>query len=298
MSEINNVTTTKRTLYSLALVCVLGVLVFAVFNLYQSVSNKNTQPINKPAPMVMEEFSQPILTPAEQEEADSDSENEVNIPSDPTPMPTGKPVPEVVAPEFTIPPLAQSDVFVKEQLSHFYTKPVLNLIVNDDIIRRVVVFVDNLAQGKLAQQHNPFVKPLESFSVQDQDVLTISPESYQRYDAYVDLFTQIPPEQAVALFKQYHVLFDEAYQEVGLPDTSFDQRIFDAIDVIMTTPVVTGNVPLIAQSVTYKFAYSEWEQLPAAQKQLLRMGPKNLKKLKAALKQIKQHLPQPVKDEQ
>ena len=49
-------------------------------------------------------------------------------------------------------------------------------------------------------------------------------------------------------------------------------------------------MPLVRNSVTYQYAYSEWENLPQAQKQLLRMGPENMKKVKAALRNIKAEL--------
>lgn len=296
MSENNQAAKTKRTFYSLALVAVLAVLIFASINLYLSMQQQPAQ---------LTQIAVPVEPKTEPQISEKQAV-EIQVESDPLPEFTSMNTPQATLPEVVsepvvaiiIPPLDESDIEVKQVLSEFYTPQLLNLIVNDDIIRRVVVFVDNLAQGKLAQKHTPFIKPLEPFTAVEDDILTISPQSYQRYDVYVDLFTQIPPKQAIALYQQYSVLFDEAYQEIGYPDKPFTGTMREAIDVILTTPVVTGNVPLIAQSVTYKFAYSEWEQLPAAQKQLLRMGPKNLKKLKAALKRIKQELPKPPQDEQ
>lgn len=296
MSENNQAAKTKRTLYSLALVAVLAVLIFASVNLYLSMQQQPAQSTSPKIPNATIVELPVLEKPTVELKVESDPEPKASKMETATII-SAEPVIEPVTP-IIIPSLDESDVEVKHALTEFYTPQLLNLIVNDDIIRRVVVFVDNLAQGKLAQKHTPFIKPLEPFTAVEDDILTISPQSYQRYDVYVDLFTQIPPKQAVALYQQYSVLFDEAYQEIGYPDKPFTGTMREAIDVILTTPVVTGNVPLIAQSVTYKFAYSEWEQLPAAQKQLLRMGPKNLKKLKAALKRIKQELPEPPQDEQ
>ncbi|OUL58393.1 hypothetical protein B1199_08665 [Pseudoalteromonas ulvae] len=288
MSETNQTTTTKRTFYSLALVAVLAVLIFASVNLYLSMQQQAAQLTHSVAP------NEAIIEPPVPEKQIVENKDESNSLPEYTKMEApqaAEPNVSIDVPAIIIPPLDESDIKIKQVLTEFYTPQLLNLIVNDDIVRRVVVFVDNLAQGKLAQKHTPFIKPLEPFTAIEEDILTISPQSYQRYDPYVDLFVQIPPKQAVALYQQYSVLFDEAYQEIGYPDKSFTGTMREAIDLILATPVVTGNVPLIAQSVTYKFAYSEWEQLPAAQKQLLRMGPRNLKKLKAALKLIKQELP-------
>ncbi|TMP13402.1 DUF3014 domain-containing protein, partial [Pseudoalteromonas sp. S2893] len=60
--------------------------------------------------------------------------------------------------------------------------------------------------------------------------------------------------------------------------------------LLLDTPEPEGELPLLRDSVTYQYAFSEGEQLPAGQKQLLRMGTEIMKKVKAALRKIKAEL--------
>ncbi|WP_405599718.1 MULTISPECIES: DUF3014 domain-containing protein [unclassified Pseudoalteromonas] len=189
-----------------------------------------------------------------------------------------------------LPALNESDTVVVTKIDEYFSDPVMSLMVTDDVIRRGVVFIDNIAQGKVAKKHAPVIKPEESFSVTEGDILTIDPNSYERYTPYVKVFTSMSAAQAVRLYEEYKPLINSAYTEIGYGDDEFNQTLTDAINLLLDTPEPQGDLPLLRNSVTYQYAFSEWEQLPAAQKQLLRMGPENMKKVKAALRNIKAQL--------
>ncbi|KAA1163826.1 DUF3014 domain-containing protein [Pseudoalteromonas fuliginea] len=186
--------------------------------------------------------------------------------------------------------LDESDTVVVAKMDEYLSDSVMSLMVTDDVIRRGVVFIDNIAQGKIAKKHTPVIKPEESFSVTEGDILTIDPNSYERYTPYVKVFTSMSAAQAVRMYEEYKPLINSAYTEIGYGDDEFNQTLTDAIDLLLDTPEPEGDLPLLRNSVTYQYAFSEWEQLPAAQKQLLRMGPENMKKVKAALRNIKTQL--------
>ncbi|KDC54032.1 DUF3014 domain-containing protein [Pseudoalteromonas sp. S3431] len=186
--------------------------------------------------------------------------------------------------------LDESDTVVVAKMDEYLSDSVMSLMITDDVIRRGVVFIDNIAQGKIAKKHTPVIKPEESFSVTEGDILTIDPNSYERYTPYVKVFTSMSAAQAVRMYEEYKPLINSAYTEIGYGDDEFNQTLTDAIDLLLDTPEPEGDLPLLRNSVTYQYAFSEWEQLPAAQKQLLRMGPENMKKVKAALRNIKTQL--------
>ena len=189
-----------------------------------------------------------------------------------------------------LPTLDESDTVVVAKMDEYLSDSVMSLMVTDDVIRRGVVFIDNIAKGKIAKKHTPVVKPEEEFSVNEGDILTIDPNSYERYTPYVKVFTSMSAAQAVRMYEQYKPLINSAYSEIGYGDDEFNQTLEDAIELLLDTPEPEGELPLLRDSVTYQYAFSEWEQLPAAQKQLLRMGPENMKKVKAALRKIKAEL--------
>ncbi|MBH0020337.1 DUF3014 domain-containing protein [Pseudoalteromonas sp. SWXJ133] len=208
------------------------------------------------------------------------AELEVPVQSSSEPLPEVKPLPT----------LNESDAVVVAKMDEYLSDSVMSLMVTDDVIRRGVVYVDNLAKGKIAKKHMPVVQPEEKFSVNEGDILTINPNSYERYTPYVKIFTSMSAAQAVRMYEEYKPLINNAYSEIGYGDDEFNQTLTDAIDLLLDTPEPEGDLPLLRDSVTYQYAFSEWEQLPDAQKQLLRMGPENMKKVKAALRNIKAQL--------
>jgi hypothetical protein len=240
-----------------------------------------TEPVKERPIMELKPLNEPdIIEPEEPTTVEQPAELEV-------------PAQRIVEPEpevATLPALNDSDTMVVAKIDEYLSDSVMSLLVTDDVIRRGVVFIDNLAQGKIAKKHNPVIKPQESFSVTEGDILTIDPNSYERYTPYVKIFTSISAAQVVRMFEEYQPLINDAYTEIGYGDDEFKQTLNDAIDLLLDTPEPEGALPLLRDSVTYQYAFSEWEQLPAAQKQLLRMGPDNMKKVKAALRNIKAQL--------
>jgi len=205
---------------------------------------------------------------------------------DTAPERTPEPVPEVEP----LPTLNESDEVVVARMDELLSDQVMSLMVTDDLIRRGVVYVDNIAKGKVALSHAPVERPKESFKVIEGDILTIDPNSYERYTPYVKLFTSLSAAQVIRMYDEYKPLINEAYAEIGYEGDAFTGTLEEAIDVLLDTPEPKGDMPLVRNSVTYQYAYSEWENLPDAQKQLLRMGPENMKKVKAALRNIKAKL--------
>lgn len=199
---------------------------------------------------------------------------------------TPEPVPEVEP----LPTLNESDEVVVARMDELLSDQVMSLMVTDDLIRRGVVYVGNIAKGKVVLSHAPVERPKESFKVIEGDILTIDPNSYERYTPYVKLFTSLSAAQVIRMYDEYKPLINEAYAEIGYEGDAFTGTLEEAIDVLLDTPEPKGEMPLVRNSVTYQYAYSEWENLPDAQKQLLRMGPENMKKVKAALRNIKAEL--------
>ncbi len=201
-------------------------------------------------------------------------------------------VEEPVTPEVTrvLPSLDDSDSVVRESLADVVSVNLLKLVVSDDLIRRAVVYTENLADGKLAKKHQMFVAPKQAFSVNDGAIITVNPESFERYDPYVSLLTKLSEKQIIALIDEYKPLIQDAYDEIGLSDYEFEQRLALAIQHLLDTPAVPLDTPLTSQSVTYKYAVPEYEALSDAQKQLLRLGPDNMAQVKIKLSRLLKQL--------
>lgn len=247
-------------------------------------SEEQPQPVVEQAPVEqpIQEYKAPEPEVTEPEPEALSEPEVVNRP----PSRDAEPAPEVKP----LPNLNDSDEVVVANIDEYLSDQVMGLMITDDVIRRGVVFIDNLAKGKVAVKHAPVERPQESFSVIEGDILMIDPNSYERYTPYVKIFTSMSAAQIVRLYDEYKPLISDAYSEIGYQGEEFTQTLDEAIELLLDTPEPKGDMPLLRDSVTYQYAYSEWERLPAAQKQLLRMGPENMKKVKAVLRNVQKEL--------
>ena len=276
-----------------AAVVVMALVVVAVFVL----SNKSEQPSEN------EKFKQDVVVPASdpvkpvntaQSQPEPEPEPVIEAPTQPVePVVAAEPeepVVQVQPPKPQLPSLDESDQEIKQNLQEYLTEQSLGLFVTDDMIRRTVVFVDNLAQGKVARKHAPVSAPVDKFMALESDIIITDPNSYERYTPYVDMISQMSNAQIVRLYKKFQPLMFEAYEEIGYEGDEFNYTLNQAINEILETPVPETSLPLIKDSVTYSYAYPEWEKLSAAQKQFLRMGPANMKRIKTKLAAVQKSL--------
>ncbi|HJP51042.1 MAG TPA: DUF3014 domain-containing protein, partial [Pseudomonadales bacterium] len=66
----------------------------------------------------------------------------------------------------------------------------------------------------------------------------------------------------------------------------FDDAIFKAIGRLLETPVITQPIRLVQPVVMFEFEDQRLESLSAAQKQMIRMGPKNTGVIQAKLSEV------------
>ena len=209
-----------------------------------------------------------------------------------------EPQPEPVQPKVepvkpTLPKLNQSDVFVRKQtLDAFKGLSINNVLHTKNLARQFVVFIDNLAHGELARKASPLIGPKQSFDALDvTDKTYIDPDSYHRYDMYADLLETMNNQTIVSTYKLLLPILNDAFAELGYEDISFNQRLKQAIHEVLNSPIIEQPIELTSISVNYKFKDTDLESLPDVQKLMIRMGPENTRKVKAALREISKNLP-------
>ena len=210
-------------------------------------------------------------------------------PVEPEPEPVEQteedPEPEQIA----LPELNNSTPTVLQELdsSDINIRP----LKSSQLIRDAVVLADNISNGSIVRDRTIVQRPDGRFSVIEVDgELYIDESSYRRYDALVDWFVSLDAYALADNYELFKPLVQEAYAEIGYPDSNFDDTLIDAIDVLLSTPVPEGLVEVNADSVMYTYADDAYEALPAAQKQLLRMGPDNIERIKQKLREIQRAL--------
>ncbi|HEY6457284.1 MAG TPA: DUF3014 domain-containing protein [Steroidobacteraceae bacterium] len=202
------------------------------------------------------------------------------------------PVPESSAPGQPMPTLNESDKPFDQALTSVPGAQALaKLLVPDNLIRNIVVTVDNLSKKKVAVEKRP-VKPTSGqfLVLGTGDQLTINPENYARYRPFMDVVQSIDTQQLVQLYFRFYPLFQSAFDDLGYQNAYFNDHAIAQIDHLLATPDVTGPVALVQPNVMYRYADPALEALSPGQKTLIRMGPANEALIKARLRQLKAQL--------
>jgi Protein of unknown function (DUF3014) len=213
------------------------------------------------------------------------------------PLPTAAPSPTLtpLASQTPLPGLDQSDAFVRTLVEVLSLRPAwVAWLATEGLVRRFVVVVDNMAEGRLPTKHLAVMVPKEKFTAVDRrGSYFVDPQSYHRYDTIADVVASLDTKGSAQAYRQLKPLIQEAYRQLGYPDRDFDLALSRAIDRMLDTPVPQGDVRLRPAVKSYKLADPELERLGAVQKQFLRMGADNVMKVQAKLREIREELSLP-----
>lgn len=203
-----------------------------------------------------------------------------------------KPVDEPLRTEIELPSLDQSDDYVRSVLTPISDSEDYALWLQEqNLLPKVAAVIDSLARGNIFRKVLPFKAPEGKFSVvRKDDRMWLSQDNYSRYNGFVDSFTALPPDLVAEAFHQLRPLLEEAFKELGNPPEQMDNTLITAIDLIIATPVISTPIALKRETVAYQFADPALESLSPLQKQLIRMGPDNQRKLQQYLRQIREAL--------
>lgn len=254
---------------------------------YLAFSGEDSEP--QPTPIVQETPPQPEVI-----EPEPVVEPEPEVFEEPAPVEEVVVEPEAPAePEVVLPLLDESDPDVrKDLLEAVWNQDFAAMLVNEDLVRKTVVFVDNVANSSVERDFTVLKGPAQRFQVirAETGETIIDPASYKRYDIYVSMLESLNENDLRRLYDKYQPLVQEVYGELGYPDKDFRDTLLKAINNVLDTPEVTGPLELVQPKVMYQFKDESLESLSSVQKQVLRMGPDNAKKLKAILKKFRRSL--------
>jgi hypothetical protein len=188
--------------------------------------------------------------------------------------------------------LMDGDSMLRQELAATGTDSIMSkLMSNEHPINVSAAFIDALGRGVILKKLLPGDPPKQAFSVVEEDeVIYISPSSYQRYDSYTDTLTALDSRRLVSSFHALRPMYEQAFQYLGLDPGDFDNTIIRALDQVLATPEIIEPIALQPKSVVYVFADPALENLPAVQKQLLRMGPDNISRIKQQARALREGL--------
>jgi hypothetical protein len=205
---------------------------------------------------------------------------------------TGNALTPVPGEDVVLPELGQTDPIVRQLVGALSSHPkVAAWLTTDQLVRNFTAVVVNIANGRSPSRQLRAVRPEGEFVArEDGEMAYVDPQSYRRYDEYADAIGALDAQGTARLYATLKPRIQDAYRELGFPDGDFDGVMERAMIQILETPIVEEDVAVVPKSVSWEFADPKLQSLTGAQRQFLRMGPRNMRIVKDKLREIAPHL--------
>jgi hypothetical protein len=186
-----------------------------------------------------------------------------------------------------LPPLDATDALVRQLVRALSSHPrIVAWLTTNGLIRNFTVVVDNVAAGRTPANHLRVLRPAGAFQPIDVGgTMVMDLRSYDRYNDFAAAAASIDADGAARLYATLKPRIEDAYGELG-QNAPFDRTLERAIVHLLQAPAVQGEVALIPRGALYNYNDSRIEGLSQAQKQLLRMGPRNMRVIQRKLRDI------------
>ena len=211
----------------------------------------------------------------------------VSVPAAPqAPAPERPEEPLVRAADIDLPPLPQTDPIVRELVARLSSHPTIAAwLATKGLITNFTVVTLNIAEGRTPAKFLRPIAPRGRFRTTSSGEF-VDPRSYERYNLHGDAIAALDSVGTASLYLTLKPRINDAYRELGYPDGDFDRVLERAIGVLLQTPALDERVALDPKGVTYAYSDPKLESLSPAQKQFLRMGPRNSQAIRAKLEEI------------
>ena len=213
----------------------------------------------------------------------------VNVPAAPqATVPERSEAPLVQAADIDLPPLPQTDPIVRELVARLSSHPTIAAwLTTKGLIANFTVATLTIAEGRTPVQFLRPIAPRGRFRTRSAgEELFVDPRSYDRYNPHADAIAALDAVGTASLYLTLKPRISDAYRELGYPEGDFDRVLERAIGVLLQTPALDEKVALEPKGVTYAYSDPKLESLSPAQKQLLRLGPRNSQAIRAKLEEI------------
>jgi len=198
------------------------------------------------------------------------------------------PVP--ATPAVPLPPLDTSDAFVREIAQALSSHPELaRWLAQNALVRTLTAVVDNVANGETPRPHLEFLAPKQRFAAarrpaQQQSVP--DPAGFAGYEPFADAVASLDAGATAAAYRTLAPLFEAAYVDLGHPAGGFPKALAIALQALVAVPVLREDVALVPHAVGFRYQDPALEALTPAQKQFLRIGPRNVRIVQGKLREL------------
>jgi hypothetical protein len=191
-----------------------------------------------------------------------------------------------------LPPLDQTDALVRTLVGRLSSHPVVAAwLTTQGLIRNLTLVISNIADGETPAKNLTPLKPKGEFTTRSSEGVTrIDPASYSRYDAIAAAVNGLDARGAARFYATIKPRIQDANHDLAGKDADFDRTVQRAFVMLLSTPSAGDGEQVRTGKVTYAYADAELEDLPAVQRQFLRMGSRNVRIIKAKLREMAGYL--------
>jgi hypothetical protein len=192
-------------------------------------------------------------------------------------------------PAVALPLLDASDSFVRGLAQALSPHPELaRWLAQSALVRTLTAVVDNVANGETPRPHLAFLAPKQRFKAARRPPRQIVPDpaGFQGYDVFADAVASVDTGVAVTTFRTLAPLFEAAYVDLGHPGGGFPKALERATQALLAVPVLREDVALVPHAVGFRYEDKALEALTPAQKQFLRIGPRNVRIVQGKLREL------------
>jgi len=154
------------------------------------------------------------------------------------------------------------------------------------LVRNFTLVVDNISHGMNPSRQLRVLKPAGQFRVMTRGAnVVIDPRNYDRFTPIAQAAASVDAAGAGRLYRSFKPLLQMAYDELGNQE-SIDRAVERALGGLLEVPAVDGDIRVeqSGEGIGYEYADPRLDALNGAQKQLLRMGPGNIRVIQQQLR--------------
>ncbi len=196
-----------------------------------------------------------------------------------------------------LPALENSDHSFKDEI-FLVSTDLSSWFETQDVIKKYIILINDISQKQILSKHKRFLNPLGDLTVEkNSQGLFLTETSYKRYDGLAKAISSIDVNQAINVYRTFRPLFNTVFKEFSYPvEYSLEYIFLKAAKNVINAPVIEDKIKLVRRSVLYTFADKKLESLNNVEKQMIRMGPENTRKIQATIRKLAQVLSKEASD--
>ena len=159
-------------------------------------------------------------------------------------------------------------------------------------LEQLTAVLASVSEGRIVSRQVRFWRDAQNFGKnfpvrKSRGLVYMDKKGYRRFDRLVTILTDIDTQFLVSLFNRLEPTLQKSYRILGYKRGNVRTLLRTAIDNALAAPVIEQSIPLKQDSVHYKFADADLERRSPVQKQIIRTGATNTRKLQKWLKRMR-----------